>query len=131
MTRTIKVYWRPQIRRMNTKVALKGMKFYAFHGYYEFERRIGNNYIVDIEAQIELARDPNDQIDETINYEQLYEVVKRYMSKKYKLLESLAYDIAQEVKTTHPKVKEIKVVLHKLNPPVGGKVDKSIIEVTL
>ena len=106
------------------------MKFYAFHGYYEFERRIGNNYIVDIETEVNLDANPNDQIDETVNYEDLYEICKKYMGKKYQLLESLAYDIAQEVKANHNKVEKVRVVLQKLNPPLGGKVDKSVIEIT-
>ena len=116
---------------MKTKVALHGMKFYAFHGYYEFERRIGNNYIVDIDTEIHLDGDPLDQIDETVNYEDLYKICKKYMGKKYKLLESLAYDIAQEIKTEHKKVLKVTVVLQKLNPPLGGKVDKSVVEITM
>lgn len=116
---------------MKTKVALQGMKFYAFHGYYEFERRIGNNFIVDIEVEVDLDGDPKDQIDETVNYEDLYQVCKKYMDKKYSLLESLAYDIAQEIKQDYKKVEEVKVRLHKLNPPLGGKVDRSIVEIKL
>jgi len=116
---------------MKTKVALHGMKFYAFHGYYDFERRIGSNYIVDIDTEVRLEGNPNDQIDETVNYEELYKICKKYMSKKYKLLESLAYDIAQEVKENHNKVEKVTVVLKKLNPPVGGKADQSVIEITM
>jgi len=116
---------------MKTKVALHGMKFYAFHGYYDFERRIGSNYVVDIDTEVHIDGDPHDQIDETVNYEDLYQICKKYMGMKYKLLESLAYDIAQEIKENHKKVKTVKVVLQKLNPPLGGKVDKSVIEISM
>jgi len=66
---------------MKTKVALHGMKFYAFHGYYDFERRIGSNYVVDIDTEVHIDGDPHDQIDETVNYEDLYQICKKYMGK--------------------------------------------------
>jgi len=113
------------------KVSLKGMKFYAFHGYYEFERRVGNNFILDIEVDVELKGDPRDQIEQTINYEDLYKICEHYMQLRYKLLESVAYDIAKDVKDTFVKVTFVKVTLAKLNPPLGGKVKKSEIVIEL
>ncbi len=112
-------------------VALQGMRFYAFHGYYEFERRVGNNFIVDVEVDIKMSQDPNDRIENTMNYEMVYKITERFMQKKYQLLESLAYDIAEEIKAADDKVNKVKVSLSKLNPPVGGKVDRAkvIIEI--
>ena len=113
------------------RVALKGMKFYAFHGYYDFERRIGNNFEVDLEATLKIQEDPNDRIEATINYEEMYAICERYMQMKYLLLESLAYDIAHEIKSKHPIVEKIEVKLAKLNPPVGGKVDRAVVTIEL
>jgi dihydroneopterin aldolase len=53
------------------------------------------------------------------------------MQKKYLLLESLAYDIGVEIKAFDVKVKSVKVVLTKLNPPVGGKVDKAQVTIEI
>ncbi len=113
------------------KVALRGMKFYAFHGYYEFERRVGCNFILDVEATVTINADPGDQIEKTINYEDLYRICQQYMQLKYKLLESVAYDIAAHIKREFEVVDHIKVTLSKLNPPLPGKVDKSVIEIEL
>ncbi|MFT6810789.1 MAG: dihydroneopterin aldolase [Saprospiraceae bacterium] len=113
------------------RVALKGMKFYAFHGYYDFERRIGNNFEVDLEATLKIKEDPNDRIEATINYEEMYAICEQHMQMKYLLLESLAYDIACEIKRKHPIVEKIEVKLAKLNPPVGGKVDRAIVTIEL
>lgn len=112
-------------------IELRGMKFYAFHGYYEFERRIGNNFELDVIATVEMTEDPKDRIENTVNYEEIYNISASYMQKKYLLLESLAYDIAQDIKTKHPIVKKIKVVLSKLKPPVGGKVDRALVAIEL
>lgn len=116
---------------MKTTVALKGMKFYAFHGFYDFERRIGNNFVLDVIADVDLKEDPNDLIDETVNYESLYKICNDIMQQKYKLLESVAFDIASKIKAEFSKVKTVQVRLSKLNPPVGGKVDSSEITITL
>ena len=113
------------------RVALNGMKFYAFHGYYDFERRIGNNFEVDLEATLKIQEDPIDRIEATINYEEMYAICERYMQMKYLLLESLAYDIAHEIKSKHPIVEKIEVKLAKLNPPVGGKVDRAVVTIVL
>ena len=113
------------------KVALRGMKFYAFHGYYEFERRVGCNFILDVEAFLDINQDPNEQIENTVNYESLYDICQQYMSKKYRLLESVAFDIAQHIKKEHNIVTKVKVTLAKMDPPLPGKVEKSEIEIEL
>lgn len=112
-------------------VSLQGMKFYAFHGFYDFERRIGNNFIVDVDVVVDIPEDPDDRIEMTLNYEEVYKITERYMQKKYQLLESLAFDIAGDIKAIDSKVQRVKVSLSKLNPPVGGKVDRAkvIIEI--
>lgn len=112
-------------------VSLKGMKFYAFHGYYDFERRIGNNFIVDVDAQVVIKGDPDDKIEKTLNYENVYAITEKYMQKKYQLLESLAFDIATEIKIYDSKVEKVKVTLSKLNPPVGGKVDRAVVSIEI
>ena len=116
---------------MKTKVALKGMRFYAFHGYYDFERRIGNNFSLDVIADVDLSEDPNDLIHQTLNYESIYKICNEIMQQKYKLLESVAFDIASQIKKDFSKVSSVEVRLSKLNPPVGGKVDSSEITITL
>ena len=107
------------------------MKFYAFHGYYEFERRIGNNFELDVEVHLDMPSDPHDQIDATVNYEEIYAICEKYMLKKYLLLESIAFDIASEIKTDYKLVEKVVVTLSKLNPPVGGKVGRAEVTVTV
>lgn len=112
-------------------VELRGMKFYAFHGYYEFERRVGNNFELDVVATISMNEDPNDRIENTLNYEEIYKISQSYMQKKYLLLESLAFDIAHDIKSQHPIVQDVEVKLSKLKPPVGGKVDRAVVSIKL
>ena len=107
------------------------MKFYAFHGFYEFERKVGNNFVVDVTVDVNLDANPNEQIENTVNYEDIYTICHKFMRKKYSLLETLAFDIAQSIKDHSELVNNVQVTLSKLNPPLPGKVERSEIVVDL
>lgn len=113
------------------KVGLKGMQFYAFHGYYDFERRIGNQFSIDVTIDLDIIEDPKEKITNTFNYEIILEICKIHMKKRYRLLESLAYDIARELKNSDSIIKNINVRIEKLNPKMSGKVEKAFVEITL
>ena len=114
-----------------TIVSLHGMQFYAFHGYYDFERRVGTNFVLDIDVKVDLTNDPKDKIEHTVNYETIFEVSERFMNKKYKLLESLVYDLGTALKKSDKDIVEVRVKLSKLNPPLPGKVDRAAVEMTI
>lgn len=111
-----------------TRIALEGMNFFAYHGYYEEERIMGNPYVVDVIVDINTFDSKDDDISDTINYEKIYAIVKTHMAKKYKLLESIALQIAHEIKEKNNKALTIKVRIEKISPQLGGDVDKAVIE---
>ena len=106
------------------------MEFYAFHGYYDFERRIGGRFVMDVIVDIDIPGDPGEKISNTFNYEKIYSTCKKYMKKRYLLLESLAFDIGNEIKESSKNIIEIKVRIEKMNPNMGGKIEKAIVEMT-
>ena len=58
------------------KVALEGIEFFAYHGYYEEQRKIGNKYEVNIEITSDLSEAAkSDSLSGTINYEILYKII--------------------------------------------------------
>ncbi len=105
------------------EIKLDGMSFYAHHGYYTHERTRGNNYMVDvtIETNIDAAA-LDDDLHQTINYEIIYRICSDIMDQPCKLIETVAFRIAHEIKKSFPKVKKIRVVLHKMKPELGGPV---------
>jgi dihydroneopterin aldolase len=115
-----------------TKVCLHGMNFYAFHGYYEYERKAGNHYILDVD--VSLKQDSNfqsEEIEATVNYEDIYKLCKLEMEEQHQLLETVAYNVANAIKTNFNNVDSVFVRLSKLNPQLGGDVDKAVIEYSL
>lgn len=111
-----------------TRVALEGMEFYAYHGYYSEEQIKGNDFVLDVYADIPTFDSQEDDINDTVNYEDIYAICNLHMSEKYKLLETVALKIATDIKAKYKNIFKIKVRLAKLNPPIDGKIQKAVIE---
>lgn len=103
------------------EVALEGMEFYARHGYYEEERKIGNKYSVDLFMTLDMTSAVcHDQLDGTVDYEKVYEIIAEVMSVDASLLEHLAGKVIQQLKTHFTKLETVKVRISKHNPPIKG-----------
>ncbi|MTI21089.1 dihydroneopterin aldolase [Fulvivirga sp. RKSG066] len=103
------------------KVALNGLQFKAYHGYYDEEREKGNHFEVDIEVTADFenaAKD--DDLEQAVNYEQLYTIIKEEMQIAASLLENVVMRIANRVLQEMPLVQSVLVSLAKLNPPIQG-----------
>ena len=102
-------------------IALEGIEFFAYHGFYYEEQKVGSKYSVDIkvEAPFEEAA-VHDQLSETINYEQLYKIIKQEIKKPSKLLENIAKRIIDRTIENFPHIEYVEVSISKFNPPVGG-----------
>lgn len=102
-------------------VALDGLEFFAYHGYYDEEQKVGNKYAVDITVKADLKdAAQHDALQETVNYETLYEVVKKEMQIRSRLLEHIGYNIIQNVFAEFPSVEWVEISISKFNPPIGG-----------
>lgn len=102
-------------------ISLEGMEFFAYHGYYDEEQKIGNKYSIDLSIETDLSNAAeSDRLKDTINYEDLYNLVLHVMQKKHRLLEHVAHDIIEQVKSTYSTVKAVTAAVSKYNPPIGG-----------
>ncbi|MBX9850983.1 MAG: dihydroneopterin aldolase [Cytophagaceae bacterium] len=111
---------------MKTEISLEALSFYAYHGFYEEERKSGNRFLVDIKVTTVLVKgDDADQISNTINYEDLYKVVKDEMAIPSRLLENVCKNILEKVFDKFPIAQAAEVSLSKLAPAVGGPCEKA------
>ena len=99
-------------------IKLNQLRFFAHHGLYEEERKVSNEFIVDIETSFEPAVDTIVRMNETINYVKLYEVVKKHMLQTTDLIETLAMKISHDIHVLIPQVKKICITITKKYPPV-------------
>lgn len=104
-------------------ISIEGMEFHAYHGCFAEEQVIGNTFIVDIHMDTDTtSAERSDNLDETVNYADVFQVVKEQMEIKSKLLEHVGRRIMDAVTEKYPEVDIIELKISKLNPPVGGKV---------
>lgn len=108
---------------METVVELVGMKFYAYHGVFSQETKVGNEYLVDVLYSMPLQTVfYSDSVEDTINYAHVYALVKQEMAVASKLLETVSARIMRRLKGCFPELSYVKVKLTKLNPPLEGEV---------
>ena len=104
-----------------SSIRLHDMRFYAYHGVMEQERRVGGEYLVSLQVETDLSRAVNsDSVADTVNYAQLYEVVRCEMAEPSQLLEHVAGRIGQRVLDRFPQVTALTVSVTKCNPPMGA-----------
>lgn len=105
------------------KILLESMEFYAYHGHYKEEQIIGTKFIIELEIDFDSSMaEHSDHLSDTINYQEIYQLVKKEMEINAHLLESVARRILNAIIQMFPQVKSIRLKISKINPPLGGKV---------
>lgn len=105
------------------KIALEGMEFFAYHGCFSEEQIIGTRFMVDllIETNTREAEE-TDKLSKTLNYQDIYLLIKEQMSIKSKLLEHVGRRILNSLLDKFPAIEYARVKVSKMNPPLGGKI---------
>jgi len=103
------------------KILLEGMEFYAYHGCFKEEQVIGNRFLVDLEIDVDTSiAEASDRLQDTVNYQAVYERIREAMGNKSHLLEHLARRILDALREAFPGIRKMKVKVSKMNPPLGG-----------
>ena len=110
------------------KITLEGIEFFAYHGFYQEERKTGNRYSVDITVEADLSQAAEeDKLRETINYEKLYAMVRDEMEQPSKLLEHIGHRLIEQTFRDFPEIRSVEVSVSKFNPPVGGVCRRAVV----
>lgn len=114
-----------------SKIILENMEFHAFHGFLEHENKIGNTFLVTITLTLdtEMAA-KTDDLHDALNYQLIYNVVKKEMAIPSFLIEHIGQRIFDAVFNSFPQIEEMEMKLSKLNPPLGAKVERVTIVLT-
>jgi len=107
-------------------VALEHIRFRAFHGFFPEEQVIGNDFIVDVYVTFP-ETSPVDGLADTVNYQDLFTIVKTVMDVPRPLLEQVVEDISNAVREKYPRIKRTQVSLRKMSPPMGADIRNSLV----
>lgn len=105
------------------KIHIEGMEFYAFHGHFREEQIVGNHFLIDLEIETDLsAGAESDRLDDTLDYQEAYRIVKSAMQEKCYLLEHIGKRILDALYGELEGIGRATVKIRKMNPSMGGHI---------
>ena len=120
------------MKLMSSKIYLRNVRFYAFHGVLPQERIVGNDYLVNLVLDYDFSSAmQTDELQGTLNYAEVYQKVREEMAVPSKLLEHVAGRIAHRLFSDFPEIQKLQLSITKVNPPMGADSDGAGVEVVL
>lgn len=112
-------------------IELENMEFFAYHGCYKEEQVVGNQFVVNLRLETASAEAiKSDKLKDALNYQQAYEIVKKEVAVTSHLLEHVCGRILDSLFITFDQLDSATVKVSKLNPPMGGKMDRVSVTLT-
>ena len=102
-------------------IELRDVHLFAHHGVMPQEQKIGAWFTLDIKMEInDYNCTTSDEIDGTVSYADVYEILRQEMTKPSKLLENVCQRISKRLYETFLQIVAIEITLCKDTPPMGG-----------
>lgn len=99
-------------------VELRGLRFFGEHGMYAEEKKVGNEFEVDVLISFEAPDDPILHINDTVNYVEVYRIVEAELRDRKQLLETCAMRICDDLLPVFPAIKKAFISIRKMTPPI-------------
>ncbi len=113
-------------------IFLKDLRFHAFHGVMPQERKVGGDFLVSLRMGYDISKAMRtDEVSDTLNYAEVYALVRKEMEQSSALLERVAGRIAEALFASDPKILSIDLWLTKVNPPMGADCQGAGVELHL
>lgn len=106
---------------MEYAIYVNALKLYGYHGVYEQERTVGNVFIYDVRVDYDFSEAAlNDDLEGSINYAGIVEVIRQVNDKPSRLLENVAWRLCRSLKDTWPGITGGSIKIAKPAPPIAG-----------
>jgi dihydroneopterin aldolase len=117
---------------MSDVISIKGIKGFGYHGVFDFEKRDGQDFYVDLEISVDLqSASQSDKLEDSIDYSLLTTLARDAIEgTPFDLIERLAGYIADRIKGEFPAVKSAAVTVHKPSAPVKESVTDISVTIT-
>ena len=102
------------------KSELNDLRFHAFHGLYPEEKKTGSEFKVDVSFEFLPEKEIIQTLEETIDYSEVFALIKEQMEIPRELLETLVADMALAIHVRFTSIKSIQIAVTKLYPPIPG-----------
>ena len=106
---------------------ISNITIFGNHGLYDYEKENGQNFHIDVSYNTKINTKITDDITDFIDYSAIVNEVKIiFNSRRYNLIEKLAFDIHSHIKKKYKNIYDLEVVIKKRNPLKVEKVDEII-----
>ncbi len=102
------------------QIIIKNLKIFAYHGVHTFEKKVGQNFYIDILVNInKLSGFVTDKLDDTISYSKIVKVIRNTVTnKKYNLIEKLAEVICENLFLNFDNIYSLEITVKKPDAPI-------------
>jgi dihydroneopterin aldolase len=107
---------------MSDTIFINGLALHAYHGVMPHEAKVGQSFAIDLELDIDLAEAARtDKVVDTVSYDKVVDCASRaFCGQRFRLIEAAAGQVADAVLATFPRVRKIKVTIHKPHAPIAA-----------
>jgi dihydroneopterin aldolase len=110
---------------MSDSIFVSGLALHAYHGVMQHEAKVGQTFKLDLMLDIDLAEaSRSDMLKHTVSYDKVVQTAtEAFCSRRYRLVEAAAGAVAEAVLTRCPKVRSVRVAVHKPHAPITATFD--------
>ncbi len=99
-------------------VHLNDLRFFAHHGVFDGEPVAGGEFEVQLQVSYDEKKISFNDLNNVLNYVELYNIVKKRMAMPTPLIEEIAESIIRKIRHEYSFVKEVSISIFKLQPPI-------------
>jgi dihydroneopterin aldolase len=110
---------------MSDAIFVSGLTLHAYHGVMQHEAKVGQTFMLDLVLDIDLAAAArSDKLKDTVSYDLVVKTVSEaFCGRRYRLVEAAAGAVAKAVLARCPKVRSVRVTVHKPHAPIAATFD--------
>lgn len=102
-------------------IHIDNLRIHAQHGVLPQEQLTGNDYTIDIRIGYDISKAmQSDDVADTLNYAEVYNIIRHEMDVPSRLIEHVAGRIANRLTDRFAEISDIMLRITKLNPPMGA-----------
>ena len=107
---------------MTDTIFVTGLSIHARHGVMEHETEVGQRFVIDLELYTDLSEPSRtDRLSDTVSYANVVSTAtEAFRGTNYKLLERAAGAVADAILAAFPRVRAVKVTVHKPHAPIAA-----------
>ncbi|HEY0849274.1 MAG TPA: dihydroneopterin aldolase [Bradyrhizobium sp.] len=107
---------------MTDTIFIKGLVIHARHGVMDHETEVGQRFVIDLELYSDLSESSHsDHLSDTVSYANVVTTaVAAFKDTNYKLLERAAGAVADAILVVFPRIRAVKVTVHKPHAPIAA-----------